>query len=284
MATDYFSLTEKGSSPTEIPGKEIKMKTINQFACKHQKLYFVILALLYIVPTTAIFLLLEIPSALPLILAIELFIVYAHTASAPAFYIREGLDALSNCDPYPLLKEVEELEKMKLGRSQHQNVRLNKAACLLAIGEFEKAKEVIEAVDVDLSIPLAEGKMVYYNNLAAIYEMLGEKALALFLSKKALFIYDCMKEGKAKQNLEFTAGCLKSTICRLNGEYSTALNIASAIVAKTPYQIAQKAYECALAYKELQDVENEKTALYAVVSRTDKLYIGINAKKRLEGI
>lgn len=260
------------------------MKTINQFACKHQKLYFVILALLYIVPTTAIFLLLEIPSALPLILAIELFIVYAHTASAPAFYIREGLDALSNCDPYPLLKEVEELEKMKLGRSQHQNVRLNKAACLLAIGEFEKAKEVIEAVDVDLSIHIAEGKMVYYNNLAAVYEMLGEKALALFLSKKALFIYDCMKEGKAKQNLEFTAGCLKTTICRLNGEYSTALSIASAIVAKTPHQIAHKAYECALAYKELQDVENEKTALYAVVSRTDKLYIGINAKKRLDQI
>ena len=256
-------------------------KKLNTFACKHQKAYFGILALIYVIGTAIIAALTSSPWLLALI-PLELFIIYAATASAPSYYIQESLKALEQCDPYPLLADIEKLERMNLSKSQIQTTKLNKASCLIGIGEFEKAKEILETVDVDLSVPLADGKFVYYNNLAAVYEKSEENTLCLFLSKKALFIYDCMKESQAKKKLYFSAECLKATICRLNKDYSTALAIASAIIAETPYQLAQKAYECALAYRELKDFENEKSALFAVMARCDKLYIAKEAQKRIE--
>ena len=119
---------------------------------------------------------------------------YTFVNSVSDLLLREPLEKLEQgCDPYPLLAEVE-IQMKKLPDSfQGQMIQINYALALVQTGSYEKALEVLEAVDMD-KYPNPIAKFIYYNNLCDLMTRLDRYPEADSWYRKSLEVLDACRD------------------------------------------------------------------------------------------
>ena len=202
------------------------MKTFYRWIAGHPRISRAIMAL---VITGFCFVALN-PNLIPflprfLIIFLLLSSGFTFLNTIPEQLLREPLHILEQqCDPYPLLEELE--KQLPLCREDLQGAvtRLNYAMALGHAGQHETALDVLRNVDLD-RFPNASPfiRFFYYNSLADLHTRLNNYALADLSSREALAVYDSIPQSKAKAQLDKTVQMNQMRAYFRDGDYAAAL-------------------------------------------------------------
>lgn len=211
------------------------------------------------------------------------FITLCYVSSASNMLIKKPLEEWqNNCDPYPFLKETEMiLEYDKSNKVSDTAHIINYCAALQETGEYQKAVDILNTVNID-KYALLNMKEVYYHNLSSAYHELGQYEAADIFYNKAIQIYNDMRNGKTKKSLEDNIIGLKAEHHFRLGEYEKTIEILSSFSPSGKVRDVSRAYSCAQAYIKLNDIENAKAQLLFVVENGNKLFVAAQAKKLLD--
>lgn len=114
-----------------------------------------------------------------------------------------ALDKLVNSgDPEPLLAVTMELMENKNNEAERLNLIINHCVALREMGELERARDMLEGIDIDKSAGKAPYiQFVYYHNYADICRLLGDIERCKALYGRAMQIYEHQLKGSAKDSL-----------------------------------------------------------------------------------
>ena len=211
------------------------------------------------------------------------FMTLCYVSSASNMLIKKPMKELSdNCDPYPFLKETEAiLEYDKANKVTDPAHIINYCAALSETGEYQKAIDILNTVNID-KYALLNLKAVYYHNLSSAYHELEKYEVADIFFNRALQVYSDMRNDKIKRSLDNNMIALKADHYFRLGEYQKTLDILDLPAASTKIQNVSRAFSCALAYIKLNDLDNAKAKLLFVVENGNKLYVAAQAKRLLD--
>jgi len=119
-------------------------------------------------------------------------------------YISKGaLDKLNNSgDPEPLLAVTMELMENKNNEAERLNLIINHCVALREMGELERARDMLEGIDIDKSAGKAPYiQFIYYHNYADICRLVGDIERCKALYGRAMQIYEHQLKGSAKDSL-----------------------------------------------------------------------------------
>ena len=212
------------------------------------------------------------------------FIVGRFIAAAPGKLMEEPTALCDQeCDPYPLLKEMEQMLTRRLNGPQQQLAQINYAMALRMVGENYKAAEILEKINIDRHPGFSPySKFVYYNNLSDALFSLGRDQEALIWYRKSRQIFDDLPEGKFKQQLFATAQLSQAEVLYREGEHIQALRQAAGIKCTTKRQLLDTALLAAKCHISLEEPEKAREKLNYIVEHGNKLHIVEEAKVLLE--
>ena len=259
------------------------MKPIYRWIFTHQKLTKAILAVLV---TVLCFLVLD-PENFSfgtrfLVIFSLLYSCYTFVSSASDLLLREPLEILEqNCDPYPLLEKVE-LHMCKLPAGFHgQMTRINYAMALVQTGDYEKALETLEAVDLE-QMPNPYAKFIYYNNLCDLMTRLDRYPEADDWYAKSQEILDGLPNGRLKSRLDRTVEMNAIEARFRDQDYVGTLRRLAKIPCPTPRSVAEAALLAARCNIALEEYDKAKEKLQYVIDNGNKLQCAAEARALLE--
>ena len=251
------------------------MDKFRRWAVQHQYLASIGLSILLCGVYTAMLLCIHAPWwGILTIDFVCLFTGWSYPTACQNKLMLKSMQPLFNaCDPYPLLHETEELlQYCKPGIAQ-QILQLNHCMALGEIGEFQKALDMLNAINIDKytgTHPL--NKYVYYNNLTCFSEALGDLRTANIYGTKAKQIYADIKDSKLKrkyaQHVQFNTA-EEYYKC---GEYSKALEILRGMTPEHALRGVEIAMLQGLIYRDMGDAEQAKANFAYVIRNGNKLH------------
>ncbi len=260
------------------------METMNRWVSKHKTAGFLLLALILCGLYTFVFISLQMPPLLILFLNLLLVVVaYLYSQGCYAQIVNKAIKTLNEqCDPYPLLEETATFLSHSNKEYHRQMLTINHCAALIEIGQFQKAYQLMSAINIDQCkemVPLY--KAVYYQNLFTICDELGQEEAAKIWLSKGNQLYSSIKPSAAKKKLEVN---IVLNNVHYNKEYDQALESLQAL--PIPHLLAGVgiAMESARIYLAKGDLPKAKEALCFVVEKGNKLHIVEEAKTLLEQI
>jgi tetratricopeptide (TPR) repeat protein len=214
------------------------------------------------------------------------FLVGRFLAVAPANLTRAPLEQLNqHCDPYPFLEEMERQLTWNLTGWQHQIIQIDYAVALRETGQYHKAAELLESINIDKFPGMTPNfKYIYYHNLADILYLLNRREEARIWYKKSLQIYDDIPNVKAKQPIIYTHDMMAIEVLHYEGEYAEALQKVARINCPTPRNLLDAALLAAKCHLALEEPEKAREKLQYVIDKGNRLYIVEEAKALLETI
>lgn len=188
------------------------------------------------------------------------------------------------CDPYPMLDETEKLLTYKFKRVQNQILVIDKCAALRNIGEYEKALNILENINIDKYPVMPYVKIVYYNNLMDLYTILGEYEKADIWHNKTMQIYSDMKSNRQKKKLESTIDIATAAKHYRHDEYDEAVKILENIKYNNLCHEIDGKMLSAKIYLKTGETEKAKAALIFIKEKGNRLYAVTAAEKMLAEI
>lgn len=187
-----------------------------------------------------------------------------------------------NCDPNPLLEEtLDGLKYVKKGVDRQIYI-IDYSTALSALGEHEFAYRQLSEINIDKyagTLPVV--KIVYYNNLGYFAHILKKDDAADLMHNKALAMYNELKEGKQKKELEFTLLSSQASACLRAGDPIGALSYANRLSPPSKYGEIETAWLFSEIYLAQNDTLSAKKYLEKVASSNPCLYIVKEAKRLL---
>ena len=220
---------------------------------------------------------------------IDLFIwllVGHFIAAVPAKLLQEPIELVDQqCDPYPLLQELEQQMARKSNTAQGQLTELNYAMALRTVGQNQKAASTLESINID-RFPSTSPytKYIYYNNLSDVLFALDRVTEARIWHRKAVQIYNDLPENKMKQQLSETCQISHAEALYYEGDYSQALQKAAWIKCRSKRQLLDTALLAAKCHIALEEPEKAREKLQYVVDNGNSLHIVEESKALLENL
>ncbi len=189
------------------------------------------------------------------------------------------------CDPKPLLRETADALKYNKEGINRQILIIDYAMALGALGEHEFAYSQLSEINIDKHAGmLPTVKVIYYNNLGYYAHLLGKNETADLLHKKALAMYDALKEGKQKDSLKITMLSAQASAALRAGDPIGAMIYASRMIPNSPYAEIDLSWLLSEIYLAQNDTFSAKEYLEKVASSNPSLYIVKEAKRLLSEI
>ena len=213
-----------------------------------------------------------------------IFSCYTFVNSVSDLLLREPLEKLEQyCDPYPLLAEVEIHMKKLPDSFQGQMIQINYALALVQTGSYEKALEVLEAVDMD-KYPNPIAKFIYYNNLCDLMTRLDRYPEADSWYRKSLEILDSLPNNRLKGRLDRTEAMNAIEALYRDQDYAGALRRLARIPCPTPRAVVDAALLAARCNLALEEWDKAKEKLQYVIDNGNRLQCVTEAKQLLNNL
>lgn len=260
------------------------MEKIYRFAAKNKRLFAVISSVFLCGVYTTFFTYLGLPLWMIIFVNLMfLFISWAYPTAARSKLMDKAVAALDQqCDPEPLLQEVQTQLTYRNAEAQEQLLLVNKSAALGMLGQHQQAYDILKTINIDkCAATLPPTKLIYYNNLSSECGRLGDIPQAKIWNAKACQMYEDMKEGKPKQSLRYQYQMLQADSCFMNGEYEKALELAKVVPAVNLYQQVCKARFCGELQLKLGNLEAAKADLQFVIANGNRLHGVTEARERI---
>lgn len=252
-----------------------------RFSLKHRGLATLLSSLVYCIGVTFIFYSLGCSTAMIVVgnIFCILFCMLA-VGGASSVLMMPAIKLLDEeCHPEPLLYECEEQLKYRNNNVNNFTIVMNKAVALIYMGEFEKAKDNLESINIDLvnTTPIYKG--TYYNNLSYAYALLGDKQMSDIWFNKALNNFEGVK---GKRYLDFVKS-LKDFAAVENelyeGNFEKVLELSEAVQCQCTRQRVSLSLIQAKAYIGLSDFSKAKDKLDFVKEKGGTLFHVKEAEK-----
>ena len=262
------------------------MNKLNHFVLKHRAISsFVFMAPALIAEILCINLPPHIFKNIVACLLVYLIVITLWLSSCFSAVLNKAIKKMyDECDPYPLLSETEKLITYKFRRVQEQVLVIDKCAALRNTGEYEKALNELENINIDKYPVMPNVKIVYYNNLMDLYGILGENEKADIWYGKVVQIYSDMKNGKKKKGFQNTIDIAAAANYYRHGEYDKAVEILESINYNNLCNEVDSKMLCARVYLAMGLTDKAKQALMFVKEKGNKLYAVTEAEKMLKEI
>lgn len=214
------------------------------------------------------------------------FLIGRFIASAPVKLFKEPVEHLNqHCDPYPLIEETQRQLARKFDGPHRQMLEFNYAAALRESGQFEKAMEVLEKLNIDKFPGTAPySKYSYYHNLCDLCYVLDRKEEGRIWFRKANQIYQDLPPVKAKLELEATHMLQEAEILHYEGDSDAALQKAAKIQLPHKKMILDAAMLAAKCHLSLEEPEKARTKLQYVIDNGNRLHIAQEAAELMENL
>ena len=212
------------------------------------------------------------------------FIVGRIIAVAPTKLMEEPTVICNQqCDPYPLLHEMEQMVARKQNGPQQQLAEINYAMALRMVGENYKCAQILERINIDRYPGISPySKFVYYNNLSDVLFCLERPLEAKIWHRKAEQIYNDLPESKMKQPLAEAFLLSQAQAMYYDGDFDQALRKVAWIKLNSQRMVLDAALLAAKCHISLEEPEKAREKLKYVVEHGNKLYIVEEAKALLE--
>ena len=199
---------------------------------------------------------------------------------------KKPLEILKNqCDPYPFLEEMNEQRTYPGNDAAKQIREINYATALRCTGEYEKAFALQSSINIDkYAGMLPDIKVVYYNNLTDLCQLMGKHQEAVIWYAKTLQIWNDLKPGKQKEKLRNTVESTRAAMHFCKGEYDQALQVLGRAKIENLGDRIENAMMYARVYLALGDTEKAVRPLTFVAENGNKLYFATEAKALLAKI
>ena len=260
------------------------MKPIYRWIAAHPRLSkFVITAFI----TVLFFFLLD-PNIFPfllrfLIIFLSLVNGFLFVNTMPERLMKEPLEILEQqCDPYPLLAEMERQLPLCKEDLQGQLTRINYAMALSQTGQYETALQILEAIDIDRfpgTSPVV--RYVYCNHLCDLLTRLDRFPEADGWYHRAQQIYEQIPGSRLKQRMEYNVTMNDIEALYREGDYASALRRLSRLSCKTQRSLMSAALLAARCNLKQEEYEKAREKLQYIITNGNKLFAVEEAKQLL---
>lgn len=205
-------------------------------------------------------------------------------AMAPAKLMQEPIEITDQqCDPYPLLEEMERQMARKEKGPQRQLTELNYAMALRMVGEDQRAATILEHINIDRFPSMSPyTKFIYYNNLSDALFALKRNGEANIWHRKAMQIYNDLPENTMKQQLTVACQLSEAEVLYHEENYDDALRKAAWIKCQSKRQLLDTALLAAKCHIALEEPEKAREKLQYVIDQGNRLHIVEEAGALLE--
>lgn len=214
------------------------------------------------------------------------FLVGRFIATAPFKLMREPQRILNeDCDPQPMLEEIQRQLARDFDGPHRQLLEIDHAGCLREMGEYHKAAEILENINIDKfpgNTPF--NKYSYYHNLSDIHYLLGNLEEARIWARKFRQIYHDLPMVKAKHALASTNDLMEAEILYYEGNYEQALRKVAWIKLENKRMVLSGAMLAAKCHIALDEPEKAREKLEYIMQNGNKLYILQEAHTLLESM
>lgn len=187
-----------------------------------------------------------------------------------------------NCDPEPLYLETKEQLTHKFSDADRQGLLINHCVALREMGQWQQAMDIMKTIHIDKhagTLPYA--KVIYYNNLSDLCELLGDNASADIWYEKSIQIYNDMPENRLRKLLDPSIPTLHAAFHYRNGRYAEAMVWAKQMPRGNRHRTVSYALNYGQIAIGLKDYENARKALQYAVANGNKTCAVQIAKKLL---
>ena len=220
---------------------------------------------------------------------VDLFLIvmtYGFIQSCANYLLKQPLEELNKKgDPMPLLKETQELLKCKINEANMQYISMMYCAALRESGEIEKASAILNSINIDKFygvLPVV--KVLYYNNLADVCELLGDEEKSSVWITKMFQIYHDMPENKAKKQISNAVTFAKANEYFKKGDHKQAAVLLDRIITcDLPLKLETLLLRAKIALS-LNDTETARDNLDYIIANGNKLYSVTAAREVLQKI
>lgn len=207
-------------------------------------------------------------------------------ATAPVKLLQEPVEQLQQqCDPYPMMEETQRQLSRHFDGPHRQLLEINYAAALRETGEFEKAWQLLEEINIDKfpgTTPYL--KYIYYHNLCDINYVLDRRDEARIWHRKVRQIHRDILPSKGKLELDATHDLMEAHILYYEGNYEDALRKVAWIKLPNRKMALDGALLAAKCHIALEEPEKAREKLQYVIDNGNKLYIVKEAGALLEAL
>lgn len=191
----------------------------------------------------------------------------------------------NSCDPYPLLQESDTQLAYVKNQRDRQQITVNRAAALIALGHNEDALASLEALNIDEPYCLPLWRYCYYANIAGAALACGQKDKAMVYRQKADQTATTITKPKEKALVQMTTNDWLTELCLLDGDYQGAATYLSCQAPpENTYQRVIRAYLIGCLEKGLGNLGNARFQLEFVVQYGNCLAVAAKAAALLEEI
>lgn len=261
------------------------MNALYRWMFRHQKLAIVVFSVFLCGTYTALMWFFHAPVWLIVVLDLFLiFLTYCAVSTAAMKLLKPAYDILLNqCDPYPYLKETQEILAKTKSDAQKQIFLIDHCTALSYIGEYQIAYDILSSVNIDkYASILPPVKIIYYHNLASLCTELNDFEAANLWHKKSEQMYADLTNPKQKSQLDHTMQSGRAEDLFRKNDHNQALQILENKKSENTLESINDALLAAKIYIAQNDTESAKIKLQFVIVNGNKTHSVTEAQKLLE--
>ena len=187
------------------------------------------------------------------------------------------------CDPYPLLQESDTQLAYVKNQRNRQQIIVNRAAALIALGYNEEALASLEALNIDEPYCLPLWRYIYYNNIASAALACGHREKAMVYRQKADQTATTITKPKEQALVRLTTNDWLTELCLLDGDYHGAATYLSyQAPPENTYQQVNRAYLIGCVEKGFGNLSVARIHLEFVVRNGNRLAVVDKARELLK--
>ena len=186
------------------------------------------------------------------------------------------------CDPYPLLQESDTQLAYVKNQRNRQQITVNRAAALIALGYNEDALTSLEALNIDEPYCLPLWRYCYYSNIASAALACGHREKAMVYRQKADQTAATITKPKEQALVRLTTNDWLAELCLLDGDYHGAATYLSyQAPPENTYQQVNRAYLIGCVEKGFGNLASARFQLECVVQYGNRLAVVAKAQELL---
>ena len=214
------------------------------------------------------------------------FINLAIVQFAKVFLLIGAVNALEkNGDPEPMLSTTQELLEYKNTDVMRCTYLIDKSLALRELGQLCEARDILVNIRIEETRGVTPHiKLVYYNNLSDIFDLLGDYERAEIWYQKMLQIYNGMKESKLKRSLRKTYLFQTATHCFRMGDDEQSAILLDQVESNVLKDKVELALLRALLCVRANRMDEARGYLQEIIATGNKLYAVQLAHKMLDDI
>jgi len=262
------------------------MEKLNRWMAKHPRAGRLLMTAFWVV-VEIWWLDLGVPPWAAMVFAIVAMLAcHAYINAAGDRLLKKPLEVLkSQCDPYPVLEEMEAQRAYPGNHAAKQIRDINYGLALRSIGQYEQAYMLLRSINIDRHAGMQlVAKATYYNNLMDLCTLTGKYAEAVIWYEKLVQIVEDMKPGKLKEQLCKAVESNRADYHFCKGEWEQTLQVLGMAKIENLSDRIENAMMYARTYLAMGETEKAIKPLTFVAENGNKLYFALEARELLAKI